>query len=134
MCSIASYFFLLIYIVKKNKYKSRRLKIAQQNNWKVKTRVVQSKIKNVTRRADYGERYRRNMRVDKYEYEIDGKIHKLKVVTQNSMPMLEAVYYDAENNNKVLNLEGSKMVKAALLIPVAIFVLIIVVLKSIFGV
>ena len=52
----------------------------------------------------------------------------------NVYPSDLEIYYDAENNNKVLNLDNDNRIKVMLLIPIVVFVGIILFGKFVLGV
>jgi len=134
MMAVLCYIAELIFVVKKNIHTSKRLEVAEKRNWIVKAKKIKSIRKDTTKKRDYQSNITHMAYIVHYEYELDGVKKKLKIYSDRDLPYERTVYYDAENNNKVLNEQNDTNIRFLVLLPISIFVAIILLLKNIFHV
>ena len=129
-----SYGVEIVQTIKASQRANKRLEIAKKQGWVVEARLIESKIVDKSRLEDYEDNLSQLMKVSVYEYTINEKTKRIEITEDLSFPLLKEVYYDAENNNKVLNVSENSNTKIMLLIPIVVFVVTVLVLKMIFGV
>lgn len=132
--AIICYFIGLIWTVHRRGRIDRRVEIAKRKGWHVQAYRVKGRIVDVARGKDYRENKPRLMHKATYEYEIEGITKQFKISSYNKLPLYTVIYYDAEDKNKILNIENNSYIKWVLLIPVVVFVMVVVILRNLFQV
>lgn len=130
--SVLSFIVGLVQIVKESRQRNKRLEIAKANGWVTDARLVDEKVINKANGRDYEKARKEMILVRVYEYKINGKKQKLKIKSSTRTVELRHVYYDPENNYQILNIDNNANIKIVLIIPIILFVITILVLKSIF--